>query len=299
MTPTPRPSHGPRLSRLRRSLSPAIAAALLVGLVACAPSAPTEASSTPIVVEKGLEYPSADGSLLGVDSCRPGDETLTHPAVVLVHGGAFAEGDRTTMTGVCRELAQRGFAAFAVDYRLVPATYPAQVDDVAASVRWLRDAAQRETFGLDGTVSLLGSSAGAIISLSTAEALGSAGEPVASVVALSPAGSLTADAAELGDPRPELEQVVLGYLGCASIADCPVAVQASPVTAAAALPPTLIVHGTDELIPLAQAELLDAALTAADVEHDVVVVDGARHGLQLLDPDTEASVAEFLETHGA
>lgn len=281
-----------------RGIAVAVLAALALTMTACTPGGDPAPTGTPIVVEKGLEYPAADGSDLGVDACRP-DDDATHPAVVLVHGGAFSEGDRTTMAGVCNELAKKGFAAFAVDYRQLPATYPAQIDDVQASVLWLREPEQVERFRLNSSVSLLGSSAGAIISLSAAAALVGNDAPVASVVALSPAGSLTADAAELGDPRPELEQVVLGYLGCEVITDCPIAAQASPVATAGLLPPTLIVHGTDELIPLAQAELLDEALTADGVEHEFVVVDGTRHGLQLLDAAVKADVFEFLQTHGS
>ncbi|MFJ4038401.1 alpha/beta hydrolase [Microbacterium sp. NPDC090007] len=268
-------------------------AALVVVLAACSPSGAAPAEDPAVTIERGIEYPGADGSALEADACVPTGEG-PHPAVVLVHGGAFAEGDRGTMGSICRALGEQGFAAFAVDYRLVPATYPAQIDDVAASIRWLREGAQTERFSLDGSVSLLGSSAGAIIALSTAETLATASTPVDAVVALSPASSLTADAAELGDPRPDLESVVQAYLGCDDLAQCPDAAAASPVQAAQLLPPTLIVHGSDELIPLAQAELLDGALTDAGITHDLVVVDGAKHGLQLLNNDTRRVIVTFL-----
>jgi acetyl esterase/lipase len=267
--------------------------ALGVALAACSPSGSAPSDDPAVTVEKGIEYPGADGSALEADACVPTGEG-PHPAVVLVHGGAFAEGDRGTMGSICRALGDQGFAAFAVDYRLIPATYPAQIDDVSASIRWLREDAQVERFGLDGSLSLLGSSAGAIIALSTAESLETASTPVDAVVALSPAASLTADAAQLGDPRPDLESVVQAYLGCDDLAQCPEAAAASPVQSAQLLPPTLIVHGSDELIPLAQAELLDGALADAGITHDLVVVDGAKHGLQLLNNDTRRSIVSFL-----
>jgi acetyl esterase/lipase len=119
---------------------------------------------------------------------------------------------------------------------------------------------------------------------------------VTSVVTLSAAGDLTADAAELGDPAPDLEKVVLAYLGCDSADDCAVAAAASPLTVAAALPPTLLVHGSEEIIPIEQAEALDAALAEAGVEHELIVVDGERHGLQLLNNQTRAAIVEFLDT---
>ena len=214
--------------------------------------------------------------------------------MVLVHGGAFQEGDRTTMSGICGDLADAGYAAFSVDYRLVPAVYPAQQEDVAAAVAWLREPAQQEKFNLNDSVSLLGSSAGAIIVMTTAASLSTAGAPVDAVVGLSTAGVLTEDARELGAPPPELELVVQGYLGCEKLTDCPTAVEASPVTVAAALPPTLLIHGSEELIPLAQADALVTALDAAGVTNDLIVVDGANHGLRLLNSTTRPEIFDFL-----
>lgn len=267
------------------------ATAMVVALAACAPEAPEP------VVETGVAYGEADGAPLKLDACLPeGDGP--HDAVVVVHGGAFSEGDRTTMTGVCEALAGAGFAAFAVDYRLLPATYPAPVDDVSAAVSWLREPAQTERFGLGDRVSLLGSSAGAIIALSTAAALDAAGAPVSAVVGLSAAADLTENARTLGAPPAQLEQVVLGYLGCDRLDACDDAAAASPIEVAAQLPPTLLVHGSDELIPVEQAEALEAALEDAGVDSDLTVVEGSNHGLQLLNSRTRASIAQFLTDGG-
>lgn len=272
--------------------------ALGLALAACAPSNPTP--TTPPPDERGIAYRQVDGTDLDLDVCLP-DGDGPHPAAVLVHGGAFQEGDRGTMRGACQALADAGWAAFPVDYRLLPDTYPAPVDDVTAAVQWLRDPAQVERFSLDGTgpdttVSLVGSSAGAIIALDTAAALADAGTPVSAVVGLSAAADLTADGRELGTPDPRLEEVVLGFLGCDSVDDCDAATAASPVTHAAALPPTLLVHGTDELIPIEQAERLAEALESAGVTHELVEVDGDNHGLRLLNYQTRPRIAEFLDT---
>lgn len=270
-----------------------IAAALL--LAGCASTPSPGQSPSDIDVQRGIVYRDIDGSELKLDACLPGDDG-PHPAIVVVHGGAFEAGDRSTMTGVCELLAEQGYAAFAVDYRLVPSTYPAQVEDVSAAVDWLRAPEQVEEFSLDGSMALVGSSAGAIIALSTAADLSQAGTPVDAVVALSAAGDLTADAAA-AVPDERLEKVVLAYLGCASVEDCGVAAEASPVTVAADLPPTLLIHGSDELIPIAQAEQLAAAMESAGVEHELVIVDGARHGLQLLNSKTRPAIFDFLDAN--
>lgn len=277
-----------------RMMAATVAIASLAVLAGCG-GGRTDIPDPTSKVERNIAYREIDGQTLALDACLPVNADEPVPAVVLVHGGAFQEGDRKTMSGICGDLADAGFAAFSVDYRLVPSIYPAQQDDVAAAAEWLRDAAQQDRFNLNDSMSLLGSSAGAIIVMTAAASLAGAGTPVDAVVGLSTAGVLTEDARELGSPPPELELVVQGYLGCAKLTECPSAVAASPVSVAAALPPTLLIHGSAELIPLAQAEALVGAMNAAGVENELVVVDGDNHGLSLLNSKTRASLFDFLE----
>lgn len=284
-----------RRTTAERVLAAVAQIAAVIVLSACA-ALPSGTSGPDVDVERGIPYRDVDGTALELDACLPPDDG-PHPAVVVVHGGAFEVGDRSTMSGVCELLAEAGYAAFAVDYRLVPSTYPAQVEDVSAAVDWLRDPAQAEEYALDGSVALLGSSAGAIIVLSTAASLAEAGSPVNAVVGLSAPGDLTASAAEIGAPDEQLEEVVLAYLGCTAPKDCAVAQAASPVTVAAELPPTLLVHGSDELIPVEQAQRLADALETAGIEHELIVVDGDNHGLQLLNGKTRPAILEFLGSY--
>ena len=63
------------------------------------------------------------------------------PAVVSIHGGSWARGDKANADwrNVCMWLASEGFVAASVNYRLVPdARFPAAIDDVALAVEWLR-----------------------------------------------------------------------------------------------------------------------------------------------------------------
>lgn len=280
-----------------------IAAAMLL-LAGCAPSpapSPTASATADIDVGKSIPFATVDGEELALDACIPGDRSAgPFPSVVLIHGGAFQEGDRSNMLDLCERLAGQGFAAFPIDYRLLPATYPAQIDDTLSAVSWLRQPEQVDRFDIDPEqLSLLGSSAGGIIALSAADRLGLNGTPAASVVTLSAGGDLTADALELGSPDPNLETVVLGYLGCTDITDCTVAAEASPVFNVSGLPPTLLVHGSEELIPVDQAELLESAIGAAGVPVELDIVDGDRHGLSLLDPATAADVLGFLSANAS
>ena len=63
----------------------------------------------------------------------------THPAVLVVHGGAWKMGNRRQLRGYAVELAERGFVCFAIDYRLAPDhKFPAQIDDCRSALKWIR-----------------------------------------------------------------------------------------------------------------------------------------------------------------
>ena len=260
-----------------------------------APPTPVATAIPGVNVEKSIPYAEVDGTELELDACTPEDRSAGPvPAVVLIHGGAFQEGSRSNMLGLCGKLAKQGIAAFAIDYRLLPATFPAQTDDTVTAVQWLRDPAQAERFGLSDKLALLGSSAGGIIALTAADALEDEGAPVSAVVTLSAAGDLTADALSLGNPDAALEAVVLAYLGCDDIEDCPQAEAASPRFNVPVDTPTLLVHGSKDLIPVEQAEALEDAMREAGADVTLLIVDGQRHGLQLTDNKTSDQIRDFL-----
>ncbi|MCC2656107.1 MAG: alpha/beta hydrolase [Panacagrimonas sp.] len=65
------------------------------------------------------------------------------PAVVVVHGGGWNSRDRQDMVGISQLLAENGFVAFNIDYRLAPQFHhPAPVEDVRAAVSYLREHAR-------------------------------------------------------------------------------------------------------------------------------------------------------------
>jgi acetyl esterase/lipase len=58
-----------------------------------------------------------------------------YPAIVWFHGGGLTAGDQAA---IARTLAARGIAVASVNYRLSPrASYPAYIEDTAASVAWV------------------------------------------------------------------------------------------------------------------------------------------------------------------
>jgi acetyl esterase/lipase len=93
-----------------------------------------------IDVQLGIEYANHDGVALLGDLYAPAGPG-THPAVLLIHGGAWKGGARTAFRHWGAYLAQHGYVALAVDYRLTgpgQSMYPQNVHDVKAAVQYLR-----------------------------------------------------------------------------------------------------------------------------------------------------------------
>ncbi|MET0784469.1 MAG: alpha/beta hydrolase [Leifsonia flava] len=293
--------------RAGRGLALVVCAVLALPLVSCAsePSAADpEPTTSAVEVTPGLVYSSPEGGDLKLDACIPTDATEPTAVVVLLHGGGFTEGDRTGggMRAVCELFAAHGFAGFSIDYRLAPEfVYPSQVDDVEAAITWIREPEQVERFGIDpARVGLFGSSAGAILTQSVAtRGTGSLqeGGRVAAAVSLSGVSLMTEEALTLGTPSDEAAAMILNYLGCPTVvaADCPQAAEASAqLSVDSSDPPMILVNGSDELVPVEQAESMAAALKAANVPVQLSVQDGSKHGIQLLGPRVRARVLEFF-----
>lgn len=113
-----------------------------------------------IVHEKDIEYSNV-GARVAMDVLRPkAPASEPRPAVVLIHGGGFRRGSRDSYIGMASRLAQRGYVAATISYRLAPRhQFPAAVEDAKAAVRFLRGNASR--FGIDPErIGALGGSAG-------------------------------------------------------------------------------------------------------------------------------------------
>lgn len=217
----------------------------------------------------------------------PAAEGGPWPVVVLVHGGFWrARWDRTTTTPLARDLAERGYAAWNVEYRRVGQEgggWPGTLEDVAAALDALADVPEVDT----ARVVAVGHSAGGHLALWLAArprlpegTLGSSPR-VRPCGAVSLAGvvDLVAGArAQLGDGAVD---AFLGG-GPAELPDRYAA--ASP---AALLPlgvPQLLVHGgADADVPPEQSRVYAGAARAAGDEVELVEFADADH-LDVIDP---------------
>jgi acetyl esterase/lipase len=187
-------------------------------------------------------------------------------------------------------VAQAGVAVASVDHRLSgEATWPAQLHDAKAAVRWLR--ARAGELGIDaGRVAAWGESSGghlaALLGLTEgdAELEGAVGvtgpsSAVSAVVAWYAPSDVAAVATDLGtDPHdPATREALL--LGAAAVDVPERAAQASPIShVSPAAPPFLLLHGAvDRVIPVVQSERLYEALLEAGVAVELDVYEDADH----------------------
>jgi len=83
------------------------------------------------------------------------------PAAILVHGGGFDAGSKSTnVRPLFEPLANAGYAWFSIDYRLAPSVkFPQAIDDLYSAIRWLK--ANAAAYHVDASrIAIIGESAG-------------------------------------------------------------------------------------------------------------------------------------------
>ena len=87
---------------------------------------------------RDLEYRVHDGGALLARLYRPLGAG-PFPAVVEVHGGAWASGDRLNNAPLDEALAKSGIVVLAIDFRMPPEhRYPVSIADINFATRWLK-----------------------------------------------------------------------------------------------------------------------------------------------------------------
>jgi len=283
-----RPSFIPRMSRSLLLLS----ALFLLPLSGCKGQAPKPQAT--------VVYDETAGRRLEMDVYLPPAPTEgLRPAVLMVHGGGWCAGNRKDFGGFGQWLASKGYVAFSTSYRLVTADankWPAQLDDVQRSVRWIR--AHAADYQIDPQrIGALGASAGGhlVACLGTMDtrdnsdtSLASHSSRVTCVVDLCGPTDLT------DDLRPKVPQGEM----CNALIDTLLgntkregAREASPLFLVdTKTAPFLMVHGAkDDIVPLDHSQRMEAALKAAGVEAELVTLD-AGHSFE-----NPAQVQDFMK----
>ncbi len=283
-----------RVRRLRRL-------GFLFGFLIALAISPAALAFGGVDVQRDIAYSSPlPGRTLRLDAFLPARGPGPFPAVVVIHGGSWSTGDRAQFHAYARLLARRGFAAFAIEYRLAPADpFPAQIHACKAAVRFIRREASR--FRVDARrIGAFGYSAGGHLALLLAttgpadglEGPAAPGDPSAAVQAVAVGGAPTnldfvaIDSTEfagwLGGPRA---RVPAAYRA------------ASPVNYVTyGDPPIFLYHGLlDRRVSVAHAAAMLERCRAAGVEARSRFLPLSGHLTTALSPGAFRDAADFLE----
>ena len=264
-----------------------------------------ETPTTPgrFTIKRNLVYAQPDGKDLLLDAYIPaGDGPF--PAVLVVHGGSWKSGDKMQLSGYAMRLAGRGFAAFAINYRLAPASkHPAQINDCRAALRWIEDHAADYHVDAD-RIGAIGYSAGAHLVFLLAMA-GDQNHPDDVVTPWKPgqrtgrrlkavvAGGSPCDFTVLEDD----DKVLAHFLGGTKGQVPELYVTASPAFYLTPDdPPILFYHGTaDELVTIRGPEMMVERLRAKGVDASLWKVPGGDHITAATNLEAVQKSIEFFE----
>ncbi|MFI5381440.1 MAG: alpha/beta hydrolase [Tepidisphaerales bacterium] len=270
-----------------------------------------------------------------VHQAAPGERK---PAVLWMHGGALMMGGRRGVDGrIQAELLKAGFVIVSIDYRLAPETkLPGIIEDVRDAWRWVRKEGPR--FGIDpDRIATAGGSAGGYLTLMSGFCLDPRPRALVSYFGY---GDITTPWYSEPDefyrrqplvPREEAygsvgntelsEQPTPNrrgrfYLYCRQNGIWPNEVAGhDPHTEAkwfdpycpvrnvtAKSPPALLIHGTkDTDVPYAESKNMAGKLNESGIEHELVTVTDAGHGLTGAKAEEVARIAaraaEFVRAH--
>ena len=241
---------------------------------------------------KDVEYGKPEGKPVLLDLHVP-DGAGPFPAAVLVHGGGFDEGSKSTnVRPLFDVLANAGFAWFSIDYRLAPAAHHKQAnEDVVSAIQWVK--ANAAQYHVDVTkIALIGESAGGFL-VNYVGTHQTAESKVAAVVDFyGPVDygrmsqervahperfnmkSISRHAANGGGIK-FFEVAELNEAGLAKLR------ASAPLFAVhRGMPPFLVIHGTkDDQVPFDQSESLCKAMDKMEVTCNLISIRDGGHGM--------------------
>jgi acetyl esterase/lipase len=256
-------------------------------------------------VHRDLEYVAGGHARQKLDLYLPARSDRPLPVLVWVHGGAWLGGSKENCPAV--PLVARGYAVASINYRLSQhATFPAQIEDCKAAIRWLRahagkyhlDAGHIGAWGASAgghLVALLGTSGG----VKELEGQGGNLDQSSRVQCVVDFFGPT-DFTKMGGSHDDANAPEAKLIGGPVQQHKEAAAKANPITYITPDdPPFLIMHGQDDrLVPIGQSELLHEALRKAGVESTLVRIAGNGHGGPgFFSPENRKRIEEFLDRH--
>jgi len=241
------------------------------------------ACTEPGTVYRDVPYDVRFGNATTMDIHFPDGWADHRPAVMMIHGGAWRYGQKEDYERQTARFAAAGYVAATINYRLVPAVYPAAIQDCLCALSFLR--ANANAYGIDpDRIAVTGYSAGGHLSalVGTAYDLplhqpdcewGPTGGPAATIP---------------GDASYDYTGEVSGWLhdfmgGTYDEMPDRYRMVSPQLDARPGLAPFLVIHGQDDFVPVKYGEALVAALRGSGDSVEFLELDGAGH---VESPDT-------------
>jgi len=244
------------------------------------------------VDRKDVEYARPGGRRVLLDLHVP-DGPGPFPAAILVHGGGFDEGSKSTnVRPLFEPLTDAGYAWFSIDYRLAPEfEFPQAIEDVWSAIRWVK--ANAAAYRLDvSKIALIGESAGGFLVnyAGTHETPSTAVAAVVDIYGPADYGKL----AELRRDHPERFNMTtinrhaangggIRFFGAEKLDQAGLAKlhEISPIAAVhRGMPPFLCIHGTkDDQVAYEQSTEMCAAMHKAGASCELITIEGGGHGM--------------------
>jgi acetyl esterase/lipase len=233
--------------------------------------------------------------------------TTEQPALVLIHGGYWYEGDKAEWATHARYFADQGYAVFSINYRLnTDNAWSAQRNDVRGAVAWIR--AHATTFTLDpNRILAVGASAGGHLAAS-AGAFGAGKDTFKAVAALSPVANpyraYNDGQTSTASNKRKLRDTAILLARCTPDKNDTacwdrwidlVVYQHATITDA----PLYLVHSSGDFVPPAHSTELCGHMKAHKVSCTATTITGSSaHGLSLLDiSGVRANLTKWLQAH--
>ena len=259
--------------------------------------------------EKNLVYHSLGKRNLHADVFYPIKINGKIPAIVLIHGGGWASGDKSLLVPMAQKLAEEGFFTASVEYRLSPeAKYPAAILDLKTFIKWVKIHAER--YHIDTTkIAVLGCSAGATLAtflgvtaqnqkFQSHKIYGKVSDKVQAIINIDGILDFT-DPAESGkDNNPQKPSAGARWFGYTFKQNPEIWIEASPLTYVDKnTPPTLFINSALPRFHAGRDEYFEV-LKQNNIYFESFTIENTPHPFWLFHPwfeETWPKVVAFLE----
>lgn len=260
---------------------------------------------------KNITYVRYGKRALQLDLYLPASPQKNRPAIIFVHGGGWRAGYRTNFTAFSIAMAEQGYVAATISYRLSPeAKYPAAIYDVKAAIRWLRKNARQ--YGIDPQKIAVGggSAGGQIASLSGVThdhavfdplmKKSSVSSQVQAIVNIDGLSDFTSEAARFHEDDPRKNPSSAGaWFGGRYAEKKDLWHEASPTFyVSKSTPPILFLISNEERFSVGYKEMIEK-MKVLNIPYQVTQIPGTPHSFWLFDPWLKPSVeatVKFLDT---